>query len=79
MIPFDQSPHFFQTFLDFYFDRVMEACELECCLTVENLNSNVVKKRRTYKNITVVLVEMNFATSLSELSVVNLRWERLFS
>ena len=33
----------------------MEACELECCLTVENLNSNVVTKRRTYKSITVVL------------------------
>ena len=34
----------------------MEASELECCLTVENLNSNgVVTKRRTYKSITVVL------------------------
>ena len=34
----------------------MEASELECCITVESLNSNgVVTKRRTYKNITVVL------------------------
>ena len=34
----------------------MEASELECCLTVENLNSNgVVMKRRTFKSITVVL------------------------
>ena len=34
----------------------MEASELECCLTVEHLNSNgVVTKRRTYKSITVVL------------------------
>lgn len=34
----------------------MEASELECCLTVESLNSNgVVTKRRTYKSITVVL------------------------
>lgn len=34
----------------------MEASELECCLTVESLNTNgVVTKRRTYKNITVVL------------------------
>ena len=56
IIPFGQSFHFFQTFLNFYFDRVMEASELECCLTVENLNSNgVVTKRRTYKSITVVL------------------------
>ncbi|RMX49843.1 hypothetical protein pdam_00025115 [Pocillopora damicornis] len=36
--------------------RVMEASELECCLTVENLNSNgIVMKRRTFKSITVVL------------------------
>lgn len=34
----------------------MEASELECCLTVESLNCNgVVTKRRSYKNITVVL------------------------
>ena len=34
----------------------MEASELECCVTVESLNSNgVVTKRRTYKSITVVL------------------------
>ena len=34
----------------------MEASELECCLTVESLNSSgVVTKRRTYKSITVVL------------------------
>ena len=34
----------------------MEASELECCLSVENLNSNgVVTKRRTFKSITVVL------------------------
>lgn len=34
----------------------MEASELECCLTVESLNANgIVTKRRTYKNITVVI------------------------
>ena len=34
----------------------MEASKLECCLTVENLNSNgIVMKRRTFKSITVVL------------------------
>ena len=34
----------------------MEVSELECCVTVESLNSNgVVTKRRTYKSITVVL------------------------
>ena len=34
----------------------MEASELECCVTVESLNSyGVVTKRRTYKSITVVL------------------------
>ena len=46
MIPFGQSLHFFQTFLNFYFDRVMEASELECCLTVENLHSNGVVTKR---------------------------------
>ena len=54
----------------------MEASELECCLTVENLNSNgVVTKRRIFKSITVVLDREEFRTS----SVVNLRWEKLFS
>ena len=34
----------------------MEASELECCLTVESLNANgIATKRRTYKNITVVI------------------------
>ena len=39
----------------------MEASELECCLTVENLNSNgVVTKRRTFKSVTVVLGRNEF-------------------
>ena len=47
----------------------MEASELECCLTVENLNSNgVVTKRRTFKSITVVLGRDEFRDIVSSQS-----------
>ena len=56
----------------------METSELECCFIVKNLNSNgVVTKRRTFKSITVALSRDEFR--YIELSVVSLRWERLFS
>ena len=61
----------------------MEASELECCLTVENLNSNgVVTKRRTFKSVTVVLGRNEFRDIalriVSHWLVVNLRWDKLF-
>ena len=47
----------------------MEASELECCLTVENLNSNgVVTKRPTFKSITVVLGRDEFRDIVSSQS-----------
>ena len=49
----------------------MEASELECCLTVENLNSNgVVTKRRTFKSITVVLGRDEFGDIVSSQSLL---------
>ena len=59
----------------------MEASELECCLTVENLNSNgIVMKRRTFKSITVVLDRDEFREfAQSKQNGISSNWRRLLS